>query len=381
MKTPYVLTPGPTYIHETVRREMSRELTNPDIDLSFYEFYKNTCEKLKKLLKTKNETLILCGEGILGLEAACCSLTEKGDRVLVLDNGIFGAGFKDFVEMYGGEAVMYSTDYENAIDPADLKTFLEKDSDFKYAALVHCETPSGITNPIDKLCPLLNEYGIMTVVDSVSGVGGEEVKTDEWHIDILLGGSQKCLSAPVGLSFLSISPRAWQAIDGRKTPITGFYCNLATFKGWYEKKWFPYTMPIHLIYALDAALDRALLENYVERHNKIAYAVRWAVTKAGLELYPKSGCSNTLTAVKTPENADFKNIQKTCLEKYNVLTGSSFGCFGDSIMRLGHMGENCTEDKMFLLMTALTDALTTEGVDLKAPLNTLFAEGLDKYEK
>lgn len=381
MKTPYVLTPGPTYIHEDVRREMSRELTNPDIDISFYDFYKNVCEKLKKLLKTESEVLILCGEGILGLEAACCSLTEKGDRVLVIDNGIFGAGFRDFVEMYGGEAVMYSSDYQNELNADELRAFLEKDSNFKYAALVHCETPSGITNPIDKLCPLLNEYGIMTVVDSVSGIGGEEVKTDEWNIDILLGGSQKCLSAPVGLSFLSISDRAWQAMENRKTPIAGFYCNLQAFKGWYEKKWFPYTMPIHLIYALDAALDRIADEDYVYRHKKIAWAVRYAVNKAGLELYPKSGFSNTLTAVKTPKNVKFENIQKRCLEKYNVLVGSSFGCFGSDIIRLGHMGENCTEDKMYLLMSALDYALGSEGVALKTSLKISFAEGLDKYEK
>lgn len=379
MNTPFVLTPGPTYISETVRREMSRELTNPDIDLQFYDFYKNLCKKLQKIMHTKNEVLILCGEGILGLEAACCSLTEENDRVLIIDNGIFGAGFKGFVEMYGGKAVMYSADYDKAIDVEKLRAFLEKDSNFKYATVVHCETPSGITNPVNKICPLLKEYGIMTVTDSVSGIGGEELLTDEWDMDIVLGGSQKCLSAPVGLTFLSISPKAKAAILNRKTPIKSFYCNLAAFEGWYEKKWFPYTMPIHLIYALDKAADRLLEQNSVKKHALIAEAVRYAVVESGLELYPKNGFSNTLTAVNVPDCVKFEDIQKGMLDKYNILTGSSFGYLLNKVIRIGHMGENCNEEYMYLYLKALEEVITDLGVSLKSSLSVNFAKKL--YEE
>lgn len=380
MSVPFVLTPGPTFINEEVRREMSRELTNPDIDLGFYEVYKKLCEKLQRLLKTKNEVLILCGEGILGLEAACCSLTEEGDRVLVIDNGIFGAGFKDFVEMYGGEAVVFSMDYDKAIDVNELRAFLEKDSSFKYATVVHCETPSGITNPVDEICPLLNEYGIMSVVDSVSGIGGEEVLVDDWCMDIVLGGSQKCVSAPVGITFLSVSDRAKKAILGRKTPIKSFYCNLAAFEGWYEKKWFPYTMPIHLIYAMDKAVDRLLAEDSVKKHTLIAEAVRYAVCEGGLELYGKSGFSNTLTAVKVPEGINFDDIQREMLDKYNILIGSSFGYLFNKVIRLGHMGENCKAEYMYLLLKCFDDVLRGLGADLKGSLPVLFAKKIDESE-
>ena len=129
-----IMTPGPTQVRENVRQARALACTNPDLDADFYDFYKETCEEISELLHTKNETLILDGEGILGLEAACATLTEKGDRVLVMDNGEYGKGFAGFVTMYGGEPVLYSTDYRNAFDVAELEKYLEKDHDFKYAA-------------------------------------------------------------------------------------------------------------------------------------------------------------------------------------------------------------------------------------------------------
>ena len=191
----------------------------------------------------------------MGLEAACASLTEPGDRVLVLDNGVFGKGFVDFVSMYGGVPRLHTVDGRNPIDPVAFAAFLEKDHDYKYATLVHCDTPSGILNDISALCPLLEQYGIVTVVDSVSSMFGEEIRVDESKIDILCGGSQKAVSAPPGLSFVTLSDRAKKVMAQRKTPIAAFYANLRIFEGYYENKWFPYTMPISDIYGLRAALD------------------------------------------------------------------------------------------------------------------------------
>lgn len=378
MSVPFVLTPGPTYINNEVREAMGRELTNPDIDPEFYEFYKNVCGKLQKLMKTENEVLILAGEGILGLEAACCSLTEEGDRVLVIDNGIFGAGFEDFVKLYGGEAVVFKSDYRNEVNVDELKSFLENDHDFKYATLVHCETPSGTKNPVDKICPLLKEYGIMSVVDSVSDMGGDELKTDEWQIDIALGGSQKCLSAPVGLTFLSPSEAALKAIYGRKTPVRGFYCNLAAFKDWYKNKWFPYTMPIHLIYALDKALDRTLSGDFVKRHKVIAEAVRYALREAGLEIYAKSGFSNTVTAVVLPEGIKFSELQNIILKDFGILASSSLGYLNNRVLRIGHMGENCTGENMYRFLTALNYGLEKTGARLKTNLQDNFRKEIEK---
>ena len=146
-----IMTAGPTQVRENVRSARSFVTTNPDLDEAFFDFYKETCNRLETLLHASGSAYILGGEGILGLEAACASLTEAGDRVLVLDNGIFGKGFADFVSMYGGEPVLFTTDYRNPIDVEALRTFLEKDADFKYATVVHCDTPSGVRNDISKI--------------------------------------------------------------------------------------------------------------------------------------------------------------------------------------------------------------------------------------
>ena len=233
-----IMTAGPTQVRENVRRARSFVTTNPDLDEAFFDFYKETCDHLQTLLHASGSAYILGGEGILGLEAACASLTEAGDRVLVLDNGIFGKGFADFVSMYGGEPVLFTSDYHNPIDVEALRAFLEKDSDFKYATVVHCDTPSGVLNNISKICPLLAEYGILNVVDSVAGMFGEAVDFDASCIDILCGGSQKALSAPPGLTMVWVSEKAKQVMQNRKTPVAAFYANLLNFLSYYEDKCF-----------------------------------------------------------------------------------------------------------------------------------------------
>ena len=132
--------------------------------------------------------------------------------------------------------------------------YLEKDHDFKYATVVHCDTPSGMLNDIASICPLLKSYGILTVVDSVAGMFGEDVRVDDWKIDLLCGGSQKAVSAPPGLTMVSVSDDAMKAMMSRKTPIASFYCNLLTYKDYYVQKWFPYTMPVSYIMRLNKAV-------------------------------------------------------------------------------------------------------------------------------
>lgn len=183
------------------------------------------------------------------------SITEPGDRVLVLDNGLYGESFKDFVTMYGGIPTLYTVDYDKPVDPEKLAEYLKEQHDFKYATVVHCDTPSGMLNDISKICPLLKSYGILTVVDSVSAMFGEEVRADDYRIDLLCGGSQKAISAPPGLTIVTISQDAKDVMNQRKTPIASFYANLKVFEHYYEEKWFPYTMPASDIYGLRQALE------------------------------------------------------------------------------------------------------------------------------
>lgn len=368
-----IMTPGPTQVKENVRMARSRECTNPDLDEDFVEFYKETCQLISSLLYTKNETLILDGEGILGLEAACASLTEKGDKVLVLDNGIYGKGFADFVSMYGGVPTLYTVDDRNPIDPAALEEYLKDNHDYKYATLVHCDTPSGMLNDIGTLCPLLKKYGIMTVVDSVSGMFGEEVRVDDYRIDILCGGSQKAVSAPPGLTFVVISEEAKRAMAERKTPIASFYANLKAFEGYYEAKWFPYTMPISDIYGLRAAFDNIAKDKGMpERHARIAGACRKAVTEAGLKLHLESGFSNTVTVFEVPKETTAKAILDTMRNRHNIMLAGSFDTLAGQVIRIGHMGTNANYEDMAETLEALDQTMKELGISLKASMKEIF---------
>lgn len=334
-----IMTPGPTQVRENVRNARSLACTNPDLDPAFYDYYKETCELISELLETKNTSYILDGEGILGLEAACASLTEPGDQVLVLDNGVYGKGFADFVTMYGGQVTFYEAPYTRALDVDAFRAYLKEHHDFKYATLVHCDTPSGVLNPVEELSRALHEYGIMTIVDSVSAMFGEPLRVDEGQIDIACGGSQKALSAPPGLTFVTVSDAAMKAMEERKTPIASFYANILVFKDYYKNLWFPYTMPISDIYGLRAALEnvKADTERY-DRHKKYGEMTRTAVQKMGLSLYLENGYSNTVTVIRIPEGMTAADILETMKKDHNIMIAGSFDVLTGQVIRIGPYG-------------------------------------------
>lgn len=370
------MTPGPTQVAENVRMARSLPTTNPDLDPDFYTFYKETCEKLSSLMHTQNPFFIMSGEGILGLEAACASLTEVGDRVLVIDNGIFGAGFADFVTMYGGEPVVYSCDRLCGVDTEALASYLEKDSDFKYATLVHCDTPSGVLNDIYTICPLLKQHGILTVVDAVASMFGHAIDMDDSCIDILCGATQKALSAPVGLTMVGVSNDAFAYMKRRKTPIASFYCNLLVFKDYFKDKWFPYSMPASDINGLATALDNVLMEaNFVERHILIAAATRHALTKGGLELHLTADYANTVSIFNVPDSLESDAILDRMRDHHGILIAGCFGDLAGKVIRIGHMGENAQLECMRSTLQALSETLEFLGCPLKENL----AKAFDSY--
>lgn len=379
MRRGMLMTPGPTEIHWSVRRALGKRITNPDLDLSFFEFYRETAERFKALFRTVNDVLILDGEGILGLEAACASLIEPGDRVLCLDNGLYGRGFGDFVRLYGGVPVFFEGDVRKGLDPGDLASFLAKDHDFRLCTLVHCETPSGITNPVDRIGPLLRRYGILSVVDSVSAIGGEELRTDEWGLDVVLAGSQKCLSAPPGLTIASISPAAWERMEARRTPIGSFYGSFLAYRGWYEKRLFPYTQPVNELNGLRAALDRLLKDrDAVGRHRRIAGAVRECLEAAGLELYPVDSRANTVSAVLVPEGVSFEGLFSRLRDRTGVLIAGNYGDLAGKVFRIGHMGENARPSRVRRCLKGLDATFRELGVPLRSSLHKGFSKSLRK---
>lgn len=377
-----IMTAGPTRVRENVRMARSLEFTNPDLDLEFYEFYRETCKLFSKALNTENEAFIMGGEGILGLEAACASLIEQGDRVLVIDNGIFGKGFRDFVKMYGGIPILFTTDYHKPVDIGDLKAFLDKDSDFKFATVVHCDTPSGVLNDVESISKLLDEYNIMTVADSVAGMFGEPLDVSNSKIDILCGGSQKALSAPPGLTMVWVSKRAFEVMENRKTPIAGYYTNILVLKDYYKNKWFPYTMPVSDINGL-----RVAIENYLEdkdifnRHRRIARATRKALTEAGIELYLEKGWSNTVTVFNVLKGIKDSDILDTMCKEHGIMISGCFDVLAGKVIRIGHMGENCTENNVAETLDALGKTFEKLGIGLKTDMKEVFLKTIRKFAK
>lgn len=375
-----MMSAGPTNVRENVMRKRSEPFGNPDLDQDVIAFYRETCELFSKAVHTTNPCFILGGEGILGLEAACASLTEPGDRVLVIDNGIYGAGFKEFVQLYGGDPVVYHSNYKKSVDAFELRKFLEKDHRFKYATFVHCDTPSGVLNDVMAIGEVLHEYGILSIVDSVAGLFGEPMNMDACKIDILCGGSQKALSAPPGLAMVWVSPEAFKAMERRQSPIAGYYTNLLRFKEALESGVPLYTLPISDIMALRVALDNFFADGSVfERHRNVAYAVREALKDGGLSLYLSSGWANTVTAIEVPKGIKADDILETMYREHGIMISGSYGCLSGKVIRIGHMGENTNEVCLIETLEALEKTLNKFGFECQNDLALSFRATLDRF--
>lgn len=351
-----LMTPGPTEIPASVRNAMSRPIQNPDIEKDFKTYYHDLEKKIKRIYQTDNDILILGGEGILGLEACIASTLENGDKALCISNGIYGDGFADFVEMYNGNPIFCKFDYRSGLNLEKIKPLVEK-HDFKVSTMVHCETPTGTLNDIGEILSLLKNNGILTIVDAVSSLAGTDVPTE--YIDLCIGGSQKCFSAPPGLTTLSVSDLAWDVIMEKEQNT--HYTNLALWKKmWFEEEYFPYTHLVSNIYALDEAVNLILEEGLGKvfaRHEKAAKICRKIGKEIGLELYPENEkiCSPTVTAFYIKNKA--KKLQNKIYKKSNILLATGLKELETDILRVGHMGYNANTEKVEKTMSALEKAL------------------------
>lgn len=353
-----LMTPGPTEIPERVRDRMAQPIQNPDVDPEFADFYRELTEKLAEVYGTDDDVVVLGGEGILGLEAAVASLIESGDRVLCVSNGLYGDGFADFVETYGGDPVTCEFPSDETIDAEQIEDALAGER-FDVATMVHCETPTGTLNDIEESLAALADNDVLTVVDAVSSLGGVSVPTDD--IDVCIGASQKCFSAPPGLTTLSVSDAAWERIEATETP--SFYADLEPWKGVPDDEHFPYTHFPSNCYALDEALDAILDEGreaVYERHADAAALCRRRAAELGLDLYPddERDCSPTVTALHVPGRAT--ELQRAMRSGHGVTLATGLGEFEDDVLRVGHMGYNADRERAERTMDALEAVLEAE---------------------
>ncbi len=358
------MTPGPTAVPEPVREAMSRELINPDVDPAFREIYDRVTERLATAYgidpdasgSDARDVVVLGGEGILGLEAAVASLVEPGTEVLCLANGLYGEGFADFVASYGGDPTVVAAEHDEPL-PLDAldEALAADDADFDVATMVHCETPTGALNDVDAALDRIEaaDAEILTVVDAVSSLGGVSVPTE--RIDVCLGASQKCFSAPPGLATAAVSDRAWAAMEAREPH--SLYANFLPFRD--VSDGFPYTHLTTEVVALDEALGLLLdegLDAVRERHAAAAARCRERGAELGLETVPgPERSSPTVTAFAVPGRAE--SLQERLREEHDVLLATGLGDGASDVLRVGHMGHSARVDRVEETMDALAAVL------------------------
>jgi aspartate aminotransferase-like enzyme len=352
-----LFTPGPTAVAPEVREAMAEPQPNSAVQSEFTDLYDQLCENLQAVYGTDHDVIVPGGEGILGLEAAIASLVAPGDRVLCISNGIYGDGFADFVVDYGGEANLVSAPYDAGYDLDAIEDTLaaaaEAGEPFGLATLVHCETPTGTLNDLSPVLDLLEEYDVLSVVDAVSSLGGTPIPTD--RIDICLGASQKCFSAPPGLTTAAVSDRAWEAMEHREP--TSLYTNLLPWRDTTDG--FPYTHLDANVAALAEAVSQVRtegVENAYDRHERAAERCRQRGRELGLSTYPdEKRASPTVTAFHVPGEA--KRIQQRVEDDHDIILATSLGDLADDVLRVGHMGYNADTEKVDRVMDAVGDVI------------------------
>lgn len=337
---PIPMVPGPVKVSEPVLQAYLTNYGSGDIERDYAELYQRTQLNLQEIYATSSEMVIMTGEGMLALWSALKSTLQPGDRVLAVASGMFGFGIADMARSIGASVRTVDIPYNQTI--TDWQAIERGIAEFrpKMITVVHCETPSGTLNPLQRLGELKETYAVpLLYVDAVSSAGGTPLLTDEWKIDLCLGGAQKVVSAPAAMSFLSVSPRAWEIIEQVNYPG---YDSLKAFHGVGESGAFPYTPYWHGTAALCAATEAIVhegLENSFKRHAEVAAYCRARLARMGLTLYPAASAiqSPTLTAVNVPEGIPWPELDAR-FRRHGLVVGGNYGPLANKVFRIGHMG-------------------------------------------
>lgn len=357
----YLMIPGPTPVPPPVVAAMSKPIIGHR-SAEFAALIGRVKEKLQKVFQTKNEVFVLASSGTGALETAVANTVNPGDKVLVLNTGKFGERFGELGRKYGADVDEIHFTWGYDVDLKVVEQKLQADPNIKAVFATHNETSTAVVNDIEGLGRLTANHQALLVVDAVSSMGGMDIKTDEWQVDIMVSGSQKAMMLPPGLAFISVSDKAWQVIENNQSPH--YYFDLVKYRKSYAKNNTPFTSAVSLYYGLEAALDMILeegLENVFARHRLMAKATRAAIMGLGLELLPDvSYASDTVTAVQCPMTVNVDHLRKTLLEKYRVMVAGGQGELKGKIFRIAHMGYVSKAD-VLLTIAALEMALNECG--------------------
>lgn len=364
--------PGPSTVHPRILSAMARP-TIGHLDPSFVGLMDEIKELLQYAFQTKNEmTMPISAPGSAGMEACFVNLIEPGDTVIICQNGVFGGRMKENVERAGATAIMLQDPWGQAIDPDKLEHALKTNPDANTVAFVHAETSTGVQSDAKTLVELAHKYGCLTIVDAVTSLGGTPILVDEWGIDAIYSGTQKCLSCTPGLSPVSFSDAAVQRIKQRKTKVQSWFLDLNLVMGYWgpnAKRAYHHTAPINPLYGLHEALlmlKQEGLENAWARHAKLHAALKAGLEALGLRFVVDiDDRLPQLNAVSIPAGVDEAIVRQRLLNEFNLEIGAGLGDLAGKIWRIGLMGHACNINNVILCITALESVLA----DLNAPIN------------
>jgi alanine-glyoxylate transaminase/serine-glyoxylate transaminase/serine-pyruvate transaminase len=323
---------------------------------------------LRNVFQTTNRfTIAVSGTGSAGMEAAVVNLVEPGDSVIVGVNGVFGTRLATVVERCGGKAIRVEAPWGNIVEPDMVEQALRRSGPVKAVAVIHAETSTGAWQPIEPIARLCRDHGALLIVDAVTSLGGVPVEVDQWGIDACYSATQKCLSCPPGLAPLTLSDRAFAAINARRTPCQSWYLDLALVADYWSDgtRAYHHTAPISMLYALREALrlveEEGLPARFV-RHRLNSEALVAGLRELGLTPLPSADHRlPMLTCVKLPAQIDDATVRTQLLQTFGIEIGGGLGPLKGKVWRIGLMGESCTEANVLTLLNALEEILFRSG--------------------
>ncbi|MGD9344035.1 MAG: alanine--glyoxylate aminotransferase family protein [Desulfuromonadales bacterium] len=363
--------PGPSDVHPRILEALSRP-TIGHLDPAFIGMMDELKELLQYTFQTRNAmTMPVSAPGSAGMETCFVNLVEPGDKVIVCQNGVFGGRMKENVERCGGVAVIVEDKWGDAIDINKLEDALQAHNDAAIVAMVHAETSTGAQSDVAALVKLAHEHGCLTIVDTVTSLGGTPVKVDEWDIDAIYSGSQKCLSCTPGIAPVSFNERALEKVRNRKTRVQSWFMDLSLVMGYWgegAKRAYHHTAPINALYALHEALlmlKEEGLENAWQRHRKNHLILRAGLEAMGLQfVVNEADRLPQLNAVSIPEGVDDATVRGRLLHEYNLEIGAGLGVLAGKVWRIGLMGHSSRMENILLCVGALESVLGDLGAGI-----------------
>jgi len=351
--------PGPSDAHPRVLKAMATPLIG-HLDPEFIRIMDEVKEMVRETLITQNQlTFVVSGPGSAGMETCLVNLLEPGEECIICINGVFGGRMADIAERCGAKVFKVETEWGKVTETDQVRKALEQCKRPKLVAIVHAETSTGALQPLEEISKLVHDAGALLVVDAVTSYCGAPLKMDEWKIDALYSGSQKCLSAPPGLSPVSFSDAAVKALEKRKTKVQSWFLDLTMVKNYWEgsKRAYHHTAPVSSIFALHESLNLVLeegLEKRWARHKLVHEYLCNQLEELGFRFVVEQKYRlPNLNAVYLPAGVDEAKWRAELLNKFNIEVGGGLGAFAGKIWRVGIMGESCTMNHVNMLVGAV----------------------------